>query len=347
MIELPDGRSLSVEQLELLRRIAVRAVVELKMTQKQAANLVGVSENTVGQWCAAWQDAGADSFEMEPTGRPVGSGRSLTPEEEQDVRDQIAGTSPTDHGISASRWTRRTVGELIQKQCGIKLSDQGVGNYLQRWGLTPQKPARRAKEADADEIQEFVDEKLPETMEKAAKEGGEVHFADETGFKASDQIGRTYAPCGETPVLEFPKTRIAQNMISSVTPDGDIVFAVYSGTMNATRFIDWLEALVGSTDKKVFLFVDSHPAHKAKAVQQWLDERTDQIELTWLPRYSPEHNPDEFVNNDVKQNLKNEPLPEDTPEFRKTIERIMDQIASMPERIKGYFQQSELANEFS
>lgn len=152
MIELPDGRSLSVEQLELLRKVAVRAVIELDVTRRQAASIVGVSENTVGQWCAAWQDTGADSFEVETLGRPLGSGRSLTPEEEQDVRDQITQSSPADHGISASRWTRRTVGELIQKRCDIKLSDQGVGNYLQRWELTPQKPARHAKEADDEEI---------------------------------------------------------------------------------------------------------------------------------------------------------------------------------------------------
>jgi transposase len=142
--------------------------------------------------------------------------------------------------------------------------------------------------------------------------------------------------------LEVPKTRIQQNLISSVTPDGEMTYQLFSGTMNSRKFIEYLEQLIVSTDKKVFLMIDRHPAHTANMVQDWVQEHADEIEITWLPRYSPEYNPDEFLNNDLKANLKNKPLPENTPAFADTIHKILDEIADLPERIKGYFRQAKL-----
>jgi hypothetical protein len=77
------------------------------------------------------------------------------------------------------------------------------------------------------------------------------------------------------------------------------------------------------------------PAHEAKAVEAWLEGRDSQIELHWLPRYAPAYNPDEFLNNDLKQELNNEPMPDRTPELCDTIDKILDRIASMSDRIQG------------
>lgn len=183
MIELPDARGLSPESLELVRRMAVRAVVELGMTQKEAARLVGVGENAVGQWCAAYQQQGVDAFDVQPQGRPTGTGRSLKPQQEEEIRQAIRETVPEDHDIPSSTWTRPAVAELIGQLCGVDLSDQGVGNYLRRWNMTPQKPARHAREQDPEEVEEFLEETLPEVIEKAEQEEGELHFADETGIQ--------------------------------------------------------------------------------------------------------------------------------------------------------------------
>jgi len=95
------------------------------------------------------------------------------------------------------------------------------------------------------------------------------------------------------------------------------------------------------------MFADHHPAHEAQAVEQWLEGHESEIELRWLPRYSPEHNPDEFLNNDLKQSLQNEPIPASTPAFRETIRRILDRIADMSERIQGYIRQSEIGFAFN
>lgn len=341
-MDLPDARSLSPESLELVRKIAVHAVIELGMTNKEAAEIVGVGENAVGKWCAAYRVQGTEGFFVRPQGRPEGSGRSLSPDEEDEVQAILSEAMPCDYDIPLPRWTRRAVRELIRQRYDQDLTLQGVGKYLARWNLTPQKPARHSPEQDPEEVREFAEETLPDTMKKAENEGGTLHFADETGARIDDQIGRTYAPKGQTPTEDVPANRVRQNVISSVTPDGEMFHWLFPGKMNAETFIDYLERLVAWSHQKVFLVLDRHPAHTAAKVEQWLAEHSDQIEVTWLPRYSPEHNPDEFLNNDLKQNLETKPLPETSEGFRETIQGILEEIASMPDRVKGYFQQAEL-----
>ena len=341
-MDLPDTRSLNPDSLELLRRVAVRGVFELGFTQKQIAELLGVSENTLSHWCQLYREQGAEGLEVQPAGRPEGSGRSLTQNEEQTIRRIVCEDTPLDHDIPSATWTRPAVAALIAKQCDVELTLPGVGNYLRRWGLTPQKPARHAREQDEDEVQEFVEETLPEVVEQAEAEDGQLQFLDETGAQAEDQIGTSYAPQGETPVEEVPKTHIEQNLISSVTPEGDMVYWLFPGTMTAEKFQAFLEYLVAESSKKLFVFADRLPAHEAQSVQSWLEDHSEEIELTWLPKYSPEYNPDEFLNDDLKHELKNEPMPEDTPDFRDTMRGFLDHIQTVAKRVQGYFHQSKL-----
>jgi transposase len=341
-MDLPDARRLSSESLELIRRIAVRAVIELGMTNKEAAEVVGVGENAVGKWCAAYREQGELGFVVQPQGRPEGTGRSLSPDEEAEVQAILREAAPKDYDIPLPRWTRKAVRELIRQLYDEDLTLQGVGKYLARWNMTPQKPGRHAPEQDPEEVREFAEETLQNTVKRAEKEGGQLHFADETGARISDQIGTTYAPKGQTPVEDVSNNPLRQNMISNVTPEGEMLHWLFPGNMNADTFIEYLEYLAAWSKRKVFLFIDRHPSHTAAKVDQWLDEHSDQIEVIWLPRYSPESNPDEFLNNDLKQNLKTKPLPETSEGFRETIREILEEIASMRERVKGYFRKANL-----
>ena len=342
MPELPDPRSVSTESLHLWRLLAVRAVVDFEMSQADAATQYGVSANTMSQWVSLYREQGEAGLAVHPQGRPEGSGRVLSSEQEDELRHLVVESLPSDHNIPSATWTRQAVAELIANRVGVDLTVQGVGQYLRRWGLTPQKPARQAREQDPEEVREFVEQTLPEVKKQAEQEEAQLHFVDEVGVQTSDQIGTSYAPKGETPVQEVPKAHIEQDVISSVTPDGDLLYWAFPGTMKAEKFITFLEHLVSEASSKIIVFADRHPAHDAKAVEDWLEGRESQIEVEWLPRYSPEYNADEFLNNDLKQVLKNEPMPQSTSAFRETICGILDWIASMPDRVKGYFEQTEV-----
>jgi len=325
-----------------LRVLVVRAVIDVDLSQVDASTYYVVSPHTVSEWVSRYRDQGEDALAVQPQGRPPGAGRALSPEQEDEIRTLVVDSTPQQQQIASATWTRQAVAELIASRLGIELTLQGVGKYLRRWGLTPQKPARQAREQDPEEVREFVEHKLPEVQEQAEAEDAQLHFIDEVGVKAQDQIGTSYAPQGTTPVLEVPKTHIEQDVISSVTPEGDLLYWPFPGTMTAPKFIDFLEHLVAKASRKIIVFADRHPAHEAQAVEQWLEGRESEIELHWLPRYAPECNPDEFLNNDLKQELEKEPMPANTSALRDTICSILDRIAGMSDRIRGYFQQTAI-----
>jgi len=174
MLELPDPRSVCDESLNLWRLLAVRAVVDFEMSQADVAAQYGVSNNTMSQWVSLYREQGEAGLAVQPQGRPEGSGRALSSEQEQAIGQLVVESLPCDHDIAIAMWTRQAVSELIAKRLGVELTLQGVGQYLRRWGLTPQKPARQAREQHPKEVEVFVQESLPKVKEQAQQEDAQL-----------------------------------------------------------------------------------------------------------------------------------------------------------------------------
>src|SRR4051812_25876887 len=209
-IELPDGRSECNDVLEALRLRAVHAR-QLGYAVVDIAAILGVREETISRWCTRYDQGGQGALPGDRTGRPIGSGRLLTTEQEQSLQQTIETKSPQELGIASALWTRQAVRELIQQQVGIRLPIRTVGEYLRRWGFTPQKPVRKAYKQDPEAVAEWLEKKYPEIERRATKEGGEIHWGDETGVRSTCQHSRGYAHPGETPELIAPGNRFSVN----------------------------------------------------------------------------------------------------------------------------------------
>jgi transposase len=336
-IELPDGRSEPNDVLEALRLRAVHAR-ELGYAVVDIAAILGVREETVSRWCSRYDRGGRDALPGDRTGRPVGSGRLLADEQERGLRQLIEAKTPQEVGIPAALWTRQAVRDLIKQQLGVRLPIRTVGEYLRRWGFTPQVPVRKAYRQDPEEVARWLEETYPEIEARAAREGGEVHWGDETGVRSTCQHSRGYAPPGETPELTVPASRFSVNMISTITNQGKLRWMIYTGKMNAALFIVFLARLIAGATKKVFLIVDHLGVHEAAAVDEWLADKRDRIEVHYLPKYAPERNPDEYLNCDVKVNINVDGLPRDREELRGKLHRFMQRLAKLPARIASYFE---------
>src|SRR5919112_5034720 len=286
---------------------------------------------------------GQEALPGDRTGRPIGSGRLLTREQEQSIQEAIETKSPEKLGISSALWTRQAVQELIKQQVGIRLPIRTVGEYLQRWGFTPQKPVRKAYKQDPEEVAEWLETKYPEIEARAAKEGGEIHWGDETGVRSTCQHSRGYARPGATPELTVPGNRFSVNMISTITNQGKVRWMIYAGKMNAALFIVFLTRLLAGATKKIFLIVDHLSVHEAAAVQEWLVDKTDRIEVFYLPKYAPERDPDDSLNCDVKANINPDGLPKDRVELQGKLHRFMQRLAKLPARVASYFQHKYIA----
>ena len=300
MIKKQDARSLSPEAQEALRERAVAAVMG-GMTQAKAAELLGVARGTVVGWMKQYRQGGAQSLKAKPQGRPKGQSR-LKGWQAGQIVQAITDKTPDQLKLAFVLWTRQAVAQLIDERFGIRLSVWTVGRLLAHWGLTPQKPARRAWEQNPQEVQRWLKERYPKVRAEAKREGAEIHWGDEMGLRSDHQAGTSYGRKGQTPVVPGTGQRWRCNMISSITGRGTLRFMVFKHRFNADVFIEFMRRLIKSAGRKVFLIVEGHPAHKARKIKQWLAEHEDQIRLILLPAYSPDMNPDEFLNHDVKQN---------------------------------------------
>src|SRR5512135_2606881 len=227
-IELPDGRHESDDLLEALRLRALHAR-ELGYAVVDIATILGVREETVSRWCSRYGRGGQEALPGDRTGRPLGSGRLLTGEQEQSVQQAIETKSPQELEIPSALWTRQAVRELIQQQVGTRLPIRTVGAYLRRWGYTPQKPVRKAYKQDPKAVAGWLEQTYPAIERRAAKEGGAIPWGDETGDRSPCQHGRGYARPGATLELIVPGSRFSVNMIATITNQGRVRWMIDTG----------------------------------------------------------------------------------------------------------------------
>ncbi|MCF7957130.1 MAG: IS630 family transposase [Phycisphaerae bacterium] len=158
---------------------------------------------------------------------------------------------------------------------------------------------------------------------RAKEKKAEIQWADETGLKNTDTRGRGYAPKGKTPTVLGSAKRFSVNMISPLTNKGQLRFMIYEGSFNADTFLTFLRRLTKNAKQKIFLIVDDLRVHHAKKVKAWAEKHSKKIKLFFLPPYSPEHNPDEYVNQDIKQVLKKKPSPDSQKQLHEDMSSYM------------------------
>ena len=301
------------------------------------ADLLGVCHETISRWWTAYSTEGLDSLPGGRSGRPVGTGRLLSDQQAQRIKECIDYHSPEELGIPAALWSRRAVRDLIRKECGIDLAERTVGVYLRRWGYTAKKPGRHSRQQDPDEVEQWLVETYPAIEEQAEREGAEILWADEVGVDADHQPGCGYARQGERATMETPPPHIRVNQITAISNEGAVRFMTYKGSLTAAVFLLFLGKLIEGASRKILLIADQLQAHKTPEVLRWLQAHKDRIEVFYLPTYSPELNPVEYLNNDMKGEVNKAGLPDNRGILHARIVSFMEQLANVPTHVISYF----------
>jgi transposase len=235
-------------------------------------------------------------------------------------------------------WTRVAIRELIRVRFGVKLSIRGVGEYLARWGYTPQKAARRAYERDDEAVKQWLAQEYPQILARATREKAEICWGDETGVRSDERRHRGYAPRGQTPIIKIPARRRSLSLIAAVTNQGKVRFMIYAGGITPQRLILFMRRLTKDAQRKVFLILDNLNVHKAKPVRDWLAPNQQRSEVFFLPPYSPELNPSEYFNGDLKGAIQRGIPPRDQAELKRSILGHSRRIQTSPDRVRKYFE---------
>lgn len=338
-----DARKLSRPELKERRKQVIRAQ-RRGVNKKQISRDLGLSYPAVCNIVSRYERDGAASLQPGKRGRKSGDGRALTVEQEQRIRSLISEKRPEQLKMEFALWSRAAVMQLIEREWGLTLSVRAVGNYLKRWGFTPQKPIKRAYEQRPEAVKAWLDEQYPVIEKQAKAEGGEIHWGDETALVNSDVRGRGYAPKGHTPVAyTVGGTREKLSMISTVTNQGKARWMMVEDAFNSDKRIEFLEALVKDSNRKVFLILDNLRVHHSKPVKAWLADRKEQIEVFYLPSYSPELNPDERLNADLKHGIGSKVAARTKARLKVAATAHMQMIEANPERVKSYFRDPRVA----
>lgn len=332
-----DARALSTEAQFEIRCCAVRMVCGEGYGKLEAAKALGVSRQNVGRWVKLYEEGGMAALELGRRGRRPGEQMRLKGWQCASVVNLITDNAPDQLKLPFVLWSAAAVRDLITERYGITLPLRTMRRYLKRWGFTPQKPARKARRQNPEEVRRWIEQEYPQIARRAKERGAAIYWVDETGITNHANSQRGYARRGRTPELRQEGTRRKINMISGVSNRGEVRFMCHTSTMTQTKFILFLARLAESVGGPITVITDNLRVHHGKKVAAWLKNTEHDIELEFIPGYSPELNPDEYLNRDLKKNVNAHRMPATTSELKANVISFMRSIQKQSSRVIQYF----------
>ena len=324
------------------RRRQVIGLRQSGVSYAAIAAQVGLSQTGVFDICKRFAAKGKKGLVSGKRGRKPDEQKLLTGAQETEIKRLICRRMPDDLGLNFALWSREAVRALIRRQYGVSLAVRTTGKYLARWGFTAQKPLRRAYEQSQTEVRHWLRHEYPAIVAQAQRAQGVIFWGDETGLRAEDVRGRSYAPPGKTPVVRPNHRRIGLGLISAVSNKGELRWKVLDGAIKAPVLICFLQRLIHDAKRKVFLILDRLPVHRSAMVRKWLARHKAQIEVFYLPSYSADLNPDEGLNADLKQHVTRKAPLRSKHALKQTAISHMHRLSKSPARVRSFFHQKSM-----
>lgn len=333
-----DARKLDHKTLEVLRIRAVRRVQDGE-SPETVSKAIGINRTTIYEWLSKYRAGGWDALKSRPTpGRvPQLNGKKM-----KWVFDVVTQKNPQQMKFEFALWTREMIQKLIKNRFGISLGLKSIGKLLAQLGITCQKPLYKAMQRNESLVREWLKKVYPGIKKKAFVEKAEIFFGDAAHIRSDHHAGKTWGVKGQTPVVTSTGARFAFSLISAITSKGKMRFMITEGGVNSDVFISFLKRLITGAKRKIFLIVDSGPAHKSKKTRAFVEKISDLLELFYLPPYSPDLNPDELVWNHLKTHTVGRSTVSDKSEFKKSVTRSMKSLQKNKTKIRSFFGKDSL-----
>lgn len=332
-----NAKRMSQEEQYQIRKNIIR-LMKLGKTNSEIAEATSVSERHVRSTKKNYLENGLAGIQPKKRGRRNGDQRILTQEQEKEIQCIIIDKNPEQFKMKCCLWTRKSIRDLIVMKYEIDLGLSTLGYYLQRWGFSIQRPIKKARKQNPEHLQKWMEEEYPAISVRAKAEKAEIYWGDETGMQNTANYAKGYAPIGKTPVLEVDSVKMKINLLSAISNQGKLRFTITREAVNTDILIDFMKQLVKDAKCKVFFILDNLRAHHAKKVTAWLEEHRNEIEVYYLPPYAPEHNPDEYLNSNLKRDVGLLPMPRSEDDIEHNTRSCLTRFQMSPEHVKSFFQ---------
>jgi len=341
-MEKRDARKLSTEAQQELRSLAIK-LKKSGQTYAEISKTIEVHPSTICSWYKAYEKDGKKALKIKKRGRPSGSCMTLDENQSYEIQKTIQDKCPDQMKFPFALWTRKAVQTLIKELYKVNMPIRTVGEYLKRWNFTPQKPLRKAYKQNPKAVKEWLNKEYPTIFKRSKKEKAEIHWGDETGLCNDSYHGRSYSPRGKTPAIKLHPRCKRVNLISSITNQGKVRFMIYKERMNSQTMIEFLKRLIKDSKRKVFLILDNLKVHHSHIVKDWVKEHSEIIELFFLPSYSPELNPDEYLNCDLKIGVHSGTPARTKEQLNKKALSHLRKLQKLPGRVRNYFKHPKIS----
>ena len=331
-----DARALDRKTLTEIRIRAVKAV-QGGESPEDVAKALAISRAAMYKWLALYRQGGWGALDARKRG---GRQSKLDARKLKWIFDTVTMKDPRQLKFEFALWTARMVGALIYSKFRIRLSKASVCRLLGQLGLTPQRPSWRAYQQSGEAVQHWLNVEYPKIRRQAKKENAIIFFGDEAGVRSDHHAVTTWAPKGQTPVVNSTGARFGLNIISAVSAQGEFRFMTVEGRVNAHVFLEFLKRLIHNSDRPIYLIVDGHPSHKAKLIADFVDSEKERLKLFFLPPYSPQLNPDECAWNDLKNNAVGRQCITGPDQLKRIVIGFLRFLQKMPSRVQSYFRTS-------
>lgn len=334
-----DARKIGRAGQYAIRRLAVGRIREGESV-KAVSESLGISPKVAYKWLRLQKRGGARALiPKSPTGRPP----SLTAQQRQKLKRMIIGRDPRQYGFDFGLWTRKIISSLIKEEFGLDLKLTAVGRLLYSLDITPRQPLRRAYERDPESVRIWKEETFPEIRKLARKLGADIFFSDEAGVRSDVPLGRTWGEKGKRTMLQTSGRRQSINAISFINSAGAFWYDLYSGKFTADLFIEKLKRFMRGRRNPIILIIDGHPTHKARKLKEFIEAQQGKLRVFFLPGYSPDLNPDEYVWGYLKKNgASKAPLRKDEP-LKERVDRDLARMKKNKALITSFFMSAEVS----
>jgi len=330
-----QGRGIPGLVMDYVRTIAVEAVEERGYSPALVIDVLGFSRSCIYTWLRRYRERG---FEGLQTQSAPGGEATVTDEMDQWLRETVLHSIPVDHGYDTVLWTREILADLLNTEFGVEVTGRTVSLHLRKLRLSYQKPCYRAVEQDPAAVEQFLAVTFPSIRRLAMKIGADIAFEDETGVGMRTRSGRTWGQQGETPKVVLSDARGGFNVLSTVTAQGTLRYTLSEDTLNSERYIAFLKDLLRGRSKPLIVVADHASFHKSKKIREFVRAHRDQLRMFFLPKHSPELNPDEQVWEEIKDNrIGRQPL-KDKVDLKRRLHASLKSLQHCAKRVISFFQ---------
>lgn len=332
---LMDGRKIPDEVMDYLRKRAVHAIRENGHSPEVVTAVLGFSRSCIYEWLNRYDRGGYEALNSR---KPPGAEPVITSVMDAWLKETVLKSKPADHGYDTLLWTRDILAELLEQRFGVVVSGVTVSLHLKKMGLTYQKPCYRDKRRDEREVEYFVNVKFPMIQRLADKIGADIGFEDEAGVGIRTRSGRTWGEKGHPPEIQVSMSRGGYNVLSVVTPQGVMNYSVTEKSINSERYIQFFKQLLKGRQRPLILVVDRASFHCSREVREFVRAHRHQLRIFYLPKGSPDLNPDEQVWNEVKNNKIGKQPVKNKNDLHKRLHSALRSLQHHAERVRSFFQ---------